>query len=458
MVVLVESQLSEISPPRGRARWREWLPGAGLYLGAALEAYLFTWGRSVWGPLTSAVVFTAASLLVVVAAFYYRPDRAPAAARPPRLRGYLASLVGVGAALIATGQALVALFAQHAININYSDILPAIQVYCRRLLWGSPVYRELTHEMGYQAYATYLPTTWLPFVVAEWFNFDYRWVALGGWLVGIVVGWMWLVRLRRPWPETLLKALWPLALIYSVAATDPSIFTLTAEALIAGYVVLLAGALLTRSVVFGAVALTLCLLSRYFILIWVPLLALLLLLETGWRRTVAFGLLVLGLLIAGYFWPVWRHDPGLMLRVQSAYQDIAVNEWLHLDAATGRPIHPFNGLGLAPIFFPDGVTDRPTLRAAADQLRRVQLGVIGAALGAVALGWWRHRRRTGPDPARARWVAVVSLKLFLVLFFALLHVPYSYMILVSVALTAFLVTLGPGGRAVRPALVARPGT
>ncbi len=422
-------------------------PAIGLYLGAALEAWFFTVGRTSLGYWGSPVAFVSAGLLVVLAAFALRP---PLAARPaPRPGiwfsgwGYLAAAAAV---VLFVGRVRVILrkaLREVPIRISESDIIPAIRIYVRRLLWGSDVYRELTPELGYLAYPTYLPGTWLPFTLAEVGNFDYRWLAFGSLLLGMMAAWAWLGWLRRPWPETLLKAALPVALTYYALPADPSPYVYTVETLVAGYVLLLGAALLTRSVALRALALLPVLLSRYFVLIWVPLLGLLIWWEEGWRRAMIFGGLLLALLTATYLWPIWRHDPGLMARVQTGYQEVAVNEWQHLNPATGRPYHAFNGLGLAPWFYPAPATV-PNLRRAVDRMRLVQLAALGVVLAGCAVGWWWHRRRHGPDPAQARWVALVSLKLFLVVFFALLHVPYAYMVLVSVYLTSLLVVFSPG--------------
>ncbi len=384
--------------------------------------------------------------MVVLAGWFGAPLPA---VRPPG-RGVIkwwqaAGLLGGGAGLLVglrdTVRMMEQFFIEVPVQVAYSDIIPAVQIYVRRWLWGSDVYRPLTHELGYPALPTYLPATWFPFIAAELGDFDYRWMAVGGLLAGVVAVWAWLVWLRRPWLETLLKAAFPVALIYSVLVTDPSIFVYSVEAMVAGYVLLLGAALLTRSLVLRAGALALCLLSRYFLVLWVPLLALLLLREGGWRRLLQFGALSLALLGAAYLWPVWRHDPGLMLRVQESYQQVAVNEWQNFNPATGRPYHPFNGLGLAAWFYPAAPT-LDLIRTKVAHMRTVQLMGVGLVVAGVALGWWRRRKLT-PDPARERWLAVLSLKLLLVVFFALLHVPYAYMLLVSVCLTGLIVGAGP---------------
>lgn len=417
-------------------------------MGAGVEAYLFTWGRGVLGPYGSSLAFVAAGLLVALAGFAQCPELNVRPARVPERRiGYAVAALGTAAGLWLLVHALAKLLVRYRVRLEYSDIIPVIRIYAQRLLWGSDVYRPLTPELGYPVEAGYLPGTWLPFVLAEIGRFDYRWVALSGLLLGISAGWAWLAWRRRPWLETLLKALLPLGLTYGLIRTDDAVFAITIEALAAGYFLLLGATLLTRSVGLRALALALCLLSRYYVLLWVPLLVLLIFQYEGWRRLLLFGGLLGSLLVAGYFWPVWRHDPGLMGRVQGLYNQVGLYEWQRIPDGATRPLHPFNGLGLAAFFYPDTPTI-PTLQAAIGRIRLVQLGALALTIAACVATWWLRRAVPRP-PGQDRWFAVVSLKLFLVVFFAFLHVPYSYMMLVSVYFTWLLVVFAPGFAAAR---------
>lgn len=424
------------------ARW----PAAGwLYLSFALEVYFFTWGRGIWGAYFSPVVFTLAGIGVGVSAMRLRPNLDTSSPLPRNGRRWwqLTALVGLLSGGVAgLARMLSRLYSTWLIRIQTSDILPAIRIYVRRFLWGSGVYRPFDAEVGYALLPGYLPATWLPFVAAEWTGADYRWVSAAGLLLGIGAAWWWVLRQRPAWGAAVAAAAVPLLVVYAVIRTDSAIFAITAEALVAGYFLLFGVALLSGSVVARALALTLCLLSRYFIAVWLPLLGLLLLWQEGWRRTAAFGALVAALVTAIYVWPVLTQWPELPLKVQAAYGQVALAEWQHnINTNTGLPYHPFNGLGLAPWFYPTTPTPASVAAAIAVQ-QRVQLALLTLVVVGGGLRWtWlrRFRPTIAASTGYVRWYAVGSLKLFLVVFYGFLHVPYSYLILVSVLFSTLLV-------------------
>jgi hypothetical protein len=330
-----------------------------------------------------------------------------------------------------------------SINISYSDIIPALQVYTRRWLLGTDIYVPLTWELGYFALPTYLPATWFPFLAAEYWHFDYRIMA---WTLLLLLGaggyLLVLWRLRQAWLPTLLLALVPFFYLYAFERTEESLFGFTVESLIYGYYGLLAAGILLRSWPLQAIALVACLLSRYSLVFWVPLLLGLVFFQDSRRR----GLLLAGTVLAGvlllYVVPYMSQNWGLFMEVQRSYTDVAVFEWEHLNAE-GQPLHLYNGVGLAPYFY-EHVSG--SLRERVVALKTVHFALLVLIVGGAALLYWRQR---GPR-TDYRVYAVLVLKLYLATFYAFLQVPYAYLAATGIFMSAFLVLLTVGTRRREP--------
>jgi hypothetical protein len=328
---------------------------------------------------------------------------------------------------------------------DYSDIIPAITVYCQRLLAGEVVHQPLTENLGYFLEPGYLPATWFPFVVPELLRFDYRWMSCLGLLAGLLGYWVVVVRLRRPPLVTFGLSALPLLFVYGVLYTSSDIFAITIEPLIVGYYLLLVAGVLLPSRPLQAVALVLCLLSRFSLVFWVPLY--LGLLYVGDSRRWAWSLAGLGAagVLLLYVLPVLSHDWGLFMRVQEVYTETTLGEWRHLDER-GLPLHLYNGIGLTNFFYCFAPGD--TL-ARLKLAKFVHLAALLTLVGGAALAYWRQQL----PRTNYRLYAIIVLKLYLATFYALLQVPYAYLAMVSFFISFYLVVLVVG-----PAATVAPQT
>jgi hypothetical protein len=413
------------------------------------EAVQFTFYRNQLGDYASPIV-----LYLTSVALCFATGRAVRhQAWPPQLAAAgsgrqqwwpaaLALAVGLALCFPALKKAI-----QGTLPQDHSDIIPAITVYCQRLLAGEVVHRPLTEDIGYFLEPGYLPATWFPFVVPEFFRFDYRWMSSSVLLLGLLAYLVVVVRLRRPAAVTfglgVLPLLFTYALVrpdvhifnYTVLHTDAQIFTITLEPLIAGYYLLLMAAVLLPSRPLVVIMLILCLLSRFSLLFWVPLYLGLLYTQESRRLAWATAGLVLAGIVALYVVPVLSHDWGLFMRVQEVYTQTALGEWNHL--YNGQPMHLYNGLGLTNLIFHYGPADvLERLKLA----KQVHLAAIISVVVATALYYWRQRR----PRTNYRVFAIIVLKLYLATFYALLQVPYSYLAVVGFFASFYLLVVAVG--------------
>jgi hypothetical protein len=256
------------------------------------------------------------------------------------------------------------------------------------------------------------------------------------------------VRLQRSSLVTFALGALPPLFVYCVLCIDANatIFYVTVEPLIVGYYLLLVAGVLLPSRPLQAVALVLCLLSRFSLVFWVPLY--LGLLYVGDSRRWAWSLAGLGAagVLLLYVLPVLSHDWGLFMRVQGVYTETTLGEWRHVDER-GLPVHLYNGIGLTNFFYRFAPGD---MLARLKLAKLVHLAALLLLVSSAALAYWRQRL----PRTNYRLYAVIALKIYLATFYALLQVPYAYLASVGFFMSLYLVLIVVGPASVtKPSLV-----
>ncbi|MCC3157234.1 hypothetical protein LJ737_08290 [Hymenobacter sp. 15J16-1T3B] len=410
-----------------RAYW-----GWALLLAVVLEFLLLTFWRNCAGPYLSPVLFYLASWLVALfATRSYQQTGWYGAASTRTTRRFLlvVPLLALGAFI----PRLARVFARSPLVVSASDVIPSINIYVERLLHGQPVYSYFT-ELGYTLYPTYLPALWLPFVVPEVLGFDYRWLAAGVLAVALLVFYCWpVVKQPSRWAELLLKLVLPFVMLQGVLKMDVGLFGYSVESLIIGYYLCLAASLYRRSSWQRAAPLVLCLLSRFSLVLWVPLWLALIWQQEG--RTSALRLsagVALGVLLL-YVLPFLSHDWQALALGQQTYLRAAQSDWQQLLPGTQQPWPLYQGLGFAAYFYQYAPG---TLLHRIELIRLVQAGSCLLVVLAAAVYWFRYR------PALDyRLFALVVLKVYLATFYAFVQVPYSYLVTLVIFMSLPLLAL-----------------
>jgi uncharacterized membrane protein YfhO len=120
-------------------------------------------------------------------------------------------------------------------------------------------------------------------------------------------------------------------------------------------------------------------------------------------------------------------------QVQANYTIAAVAEWDHLNEK-GLPAHLYNGVGMAPFFYEyaSGSTLEKIML-----LKQVHVMLLLAIVTGAALLYWRQRS----PRMNYQMYAVVVLKLYLTTFYAFVQVPYTYLAMVGVFTSVFMVLM-----------------
>ena len=205
-------------------------------------------------------------------------------------------------------------FDEMPIDITNADMLPIIRVMGDRFIAGqhSHIY-DVIPSIWKGTQPIYLPAMWLPYVPAIALGIDMRWVNVAGLLFAFGA----FIFLYRPpstaafspsptasaqpsltGPNATLRAqnhrsffIGVLAFLFFwwiVADNTPGIISVAEEGVVIAYYILLVLALVSGKPWLTAIAASLCMLSRYSLIGWIPAYILWLVLEKRWRHLAIF--------------------------------------------------------------------------------------------------------------------------------------------------------------------------
>lgn len=185
------------------------------------------------------------------------------------------------------------MFAKTPIDINSADMLPIIKTMDHRLISHhfSQVYEPIP-EIWHGTKPIYLPATWIPFALPIAMGVDIRWIT---WICFSLILALFIIRFRRRNFVGSSRTIIPVAVIalfwWLLTENDIHGFvTLSEEGVIALYYTLLTYAIFSRNTYLIAIAISLCVLSRYALIGWVPSLLLLLLYKREFKQLMSLAL------------------------------------------------------------------------------------------------------------------------------------------------------------------------
>lgn len=313
-----------------------------------------------------------------------------------------------------------------------SDIIPTVQLQSKRFLEGLYPYTPGAYKaIGQIGRPTYFPMHWLPYTISGYFHFDPRTVTFSIWAIAATVL-MYRSTLCR---NLLLRILIPLLVVgcyFGLVKGYGAIISATVETMIAGYYMLFIIGINQKNVYLTALFITFCLLSRYFIALWLPLWAFVLFVSGNRKqlyKTVA-GIVVFVCIL--FVIPFLSKDWSFAYSALSNYSTAGIGEWLH-DDALGRPVHLYAGTGFAYLFYEQ--YPPALMYKGYKTLTHLMFILPLATLLVMGIWYWCSRRRIN-----YRIFLMASFKIYLSVFLALVIVPYVYLsvsaIFISVAIFA----------------------
>ncbi len=207
-----------------------------------------------------------------------------------------------------------------------SDVLPQIEVQFNRFVHGEFPYKPL-EDISYHPFPVYMPLHWFPMGLAKIFHMDMRWSAFWLYVPAAMVFGYAIGKQSLAITYKMILCFLPLLPLWSYILFGGGDLIITPEILIAGYYLILAGGLFLRNNTIILIGLIFCLLSRYTLIFWMPLFAILFLRSEGWGRAVRFfGVLILAITVL-YVIPFLGKDPSIFLTGIRYHNGCAVAEW-----------------------------------------------------------------------------------------------------------------------------------
>jgi hypothetical protein len=287
---------------------------------------------------------------------------------------------------------------------------------------------------GWTVMPNYFSLRWLPFIPAEVFHFDYRWIGLLVWS-GVILYYTFRVyRTTDRLISFFIACTAPWMMVLAFIRYDDIAFGNAVELLIAAFYLLLAFSVF-RSPSVMAVGILLCLLSRISFTFWLPMYGLVILAHCGWSTALRTALYVCAGVALLFVIPFILPDGGKMFFAGlQYYEKSAMGEWYRQgwQEAADVPTHLGRGIGFARYWYQAGAEK---LQFAACN-RAFQLISLFTAVGLFVLYWLGRKRKLNMVV-----FGVVSLKVYLSVFYAFIPIPYHYLYVTPCFLSLALVPL-----------------
>lgn len=320
----------------------------------------------------------------------------------------------------------------HPVRIQDSDVIPQIEMLVKRHQQGSFPYSIIT-EWGYDFFPTYPPLTWAPFHVTEFMMVDYRYLVFAGWMLLLLA---FSQRLLQQFADNLvhlyLFVLLQLIFWGYLLYADLSLMR-TVELLIGAYYAFFLFSIEKGKWWVMGLALLICLLSRYSLVLWLPFFFLLLWKEKGFAVVLkSVAVIAAGVLLL-YVIPFLSNDIDIFFRGVKTYTIAGLGEWKgqSWQAPGEKPFQLFRGTGLAALFYEGSSAP---VEQKLEQFKQIHLWVSLATVLLLSAGYWLKLRK---QKMPLQLIAAASLKIYLAVFYGFVLIPYVYLYIVPLISSVF---------------------
>lgn len=310
------------------------------------------------------------------------------------------------------------------IDADYADMLPVINAMDQRLVAGhwKHIYDPIS-EIWNGTSPIYLPAMWLPFTPAIIFDFDMRWITSGCLLFSFSA---FLLVLNFNKNRILISIAMAIAFIlfWWVFAQDDShgLVSMSEEGVVILYYVLLALAIGSGNIVLIGLAASLCMLSRYSLIGWIPAFLFYLISDKKKKSLILFIMTGIISFLVIFIIPFGWHAFTQLLKLPGSYIEFAKKVW------SDSPEIFWLSLGLAKFFGPG--------KTALSHTTLIALTFIVPLLFVIFCLYRRKKNKLSNIP-------LATLKLSLVIFYNFIDVPYLYLFytssFISLITVAFLI-------------------
>jgi hypothetical protein len=319
-----------------------------------------------------------------------------------------------------------AMFHEYHDYYKSSDVIPQLDALYTRWQRGEFPYHSLP-EYSWRPFPVYMPLHWFPLAVPYAMHMDVRWIGII--LLALANG-VWAVYVIQKSKHTLTAifgiCMPAIALVFYLgwARFDISI---TLETIICAYYLILAVGLVSRNIWLTTVGIILCLLSRYVLVFWLPLFAILLWMNKPVKINLAVWGSVLLAVVLIYILPFYAVDTTILKNGVVYHNECAIAEW------NADPYGSWT--------FTAGLYFAPYIKALTSGSMEHRVFIARCIQGAVMLGLciggvFSYRKRK--DTVNFYDYSLMFLYLTVLLFYMFSPLTYKYYYIVLLMLSAVL--------------------
>lgn len=306
------------------------------------------------------------------------------------------------------------------IDIDYADMLPVIKVMNERFVAGEwrHVYDNIP-EIWNGTNPVYLPAMWLPFSPAVLFNFDMRWITVAC-LLFVFGVFLFKLDFSKKNIISFFALMIAAILFWWVFAEDDAhgFLSMSEEGVVILYYSLIVLALFSGNIILIGMATSMCVLSRYALIGWIPAFIFYLALNKKKRELIVFVCTGIACFFILFIFPFGWNAFTRLLALPGKYVDFAKLVW-----KDSREVF-WLSLGFAKFFGPQNAALLHSLLITLTFI--VPIAFVGICF------YFRKKYKIYNVP-------MAALKISVVIFLNFIDVPYLYLFYTSSFLSLMIV-------------------
>lgn len=321
------------------------------------------------------------------------------------------------------------IFSQVPISLVLSDTIPIMLSAVRKLLAGEFPYSPVNEGWGYTAFCTYMPMHWLPLTLPYSMGLEVRWIGVLFFIgAGFLLG----------GKKMQLSVLLPPLFLLIIPIHEFKMLGQTMELMIVAYYLFLIYALFSDKIGLQILAISLCLLSRYSLALWLPLwIGLMFFYDSKTKAMKLTGGIIASVLVV-YILPFWSKDTTIFTQAMQYYDTSSAGIWQMMGEWQKPGEIPFilkGGGSLAIYFYQFMEGDIPHKLAFLKYTQLILSGLF-ILIALVAYPFFKQK-------ISYKLYAIYCFPIYLGIFYAFMLVPFMYLQLVPCGVMMALLMANP---------------
>ena len=330
--------------------------------------------------------------------------------------------------MLVVGMDLNKVFLDNPISLSGSDVIPSLELYVQRMLAGEKVYTIMDFG-NYQVLPTYFPAMWLPYTLPEVLGIDYRWMAFASFFLTYFYISFTVIKKTQSYVLGILFILLPYLMVEWFINYDVSVFAYATELMPITFYIWLMYGLTKKNLWLIAIMLSLCTLSRYAYTFWIIPFVAIIWMELGFSKLLKIGIIGVATILILYVFPFLIWDPTIITDGFAYYSQTMNDQWkvqFWQGAEATMPYHIDQGFSFSYWIYELMVGDHIEKVGLARKIHTSVTLILAIA------STFLYKRYKDLIP----WNTYLNLILFLYLlvFYALIYVPFSYLFMLPLCI------------------------